>query len=267
MDQTGAKTKGRIFMSCKREKHYSRELMLDQHALVYVFAGTLEIAYADQLHTFYPGEAIIIPRNQLGRLSKLPAKDAPFTSISILFPEALLHRFYTEHPVKQTVEKWSGHLKVKSHLLVESLFNSLASYFDLQEELPAELAEIKIWETLTVLDKIAPQSRHILNSFHEPGKVDLIDFMEQNFIYNLPLEKFAYLTGRSLSSFKKDFKNVFHATPGKWLTEKRLERAHYQIAVQKKRPSDVYLDSGFEDLSHFSFAFKKQYGVSPSEVK
>lgn len=241
--------------------------MLDQHAMVYVYAGTLEIAYADQRHTFYPGEAIIIPRNQLGRLSKHPGKDSPFLSVSILFPEALLRKFYKEHPSGQTIEKWAGHIKIDFHILIESLFNSLASYFDLQEELPPDLAEIKIWETLTVLKSVAPQSRHILNSFHEPGKLDLIDFMERHFVYNLPLEKFAYLTGRSLSSFKKDFKTIFGTTPGRWLMAKRLERAHYQIAVQKRRPSEVYLDLGFEDLSHFSFAFKKQFGKSPSELK
>ena len=253
-------------MSCKREKHYTGELVLDQHALVYVYAGTMEFAYANQRHVFLPGEVIIIPRHQLGRLSKIPASDKPFLSVSILFPEELLRKFYARHPVGQTIEKWTGHLKVGHHLLMESLFNSLLPYFDLQEELPSDLAEIKIWETLTLLNSVAPQARHILNSFHEPGKIDLADFMEQNFTYNLPLERFAYLSGRSLSSFKKDFKSIFNTTPGRWLTEKRLERAHYQIAIQKKRPSDIYLETGFENLSHFSFAFKRQYGYNPTDA-
>lgn len=254
-------------MSCKREKHYSGELMLDQHAFVYIYAGTMEFVYADQRHTFLPGEAVIIPRHQLGRLSKIPANDQPFTSVSILFPEELLRKFYTEHPAKQIMEKWTGHLKMKHHLLMESLFNSLLPYFEMHEELPADLRDLKIWETLTVLNSIAPEARHILNSFHEPGKLDLTSFMEQNFIYNLPLEKFAYLTGRSLSAFKKDFKAIFKTTPGRWLTTKRLERAHYQIAVQKKKPSDIYLDTGFENLSHFSHAFKKNFGYPPTEIR
>jgi AraC-like DNA-binding protein len=29
------------------------------------------------------------------------------------------------------------------------------------------------------------------------------------------------------------------------------------IKEQRKTPSDVYVDVGFEDLSHFSFVFKK----------
>lgn len=266
MQQSGPTVKASIFVSCKREKHYSREAMLDQHALIYVCSGTFEIAYANQKHTFYPGDTVIIPRNQLGRLSKFPAGDVPFLSVSILFPEALLRKFYAEHPAEQPSEKWSAHMKIESHPLIEGLFRSLQSYFDLHEELPPHLAEIKMLETLTLLDNIAPQSRQILNAFNEPGKIDLTDFMEQNFMYNLPLEKFAYLCGRSLSSFKKDFKAIFNTTPGKWLTAKRLELAHYKISVQKKKPSEIYLDAGFENLSHFSFAFKKQYGYSPANT-
>ncbi|WP_394365961.1 AraC family transcriptional regulator [Pedobacter hiemivivus] len=36
------------------------------------------------------------------------------------------------------------------------------------------------------------------------------------------------------------------------------------MAFQK--PREVYLEVGFEDLSHFSFVFKKKYGVSPNRL-
>jgi len=92
------------------------------------------------------------------------------------------------------------------------------------------------------------------------GKLELVEFMEKNYTFNLSLEKFGYLTGRSLTTFKKDFQKAFKSTPGKWLTHKRLELAHYQIFEKKRKPSDVYIYVGFENLSHFSFAFKKQFG-------
>jgi len=100
----------------------------------------------------------------------------------------------------------------------------------------------------------------------QPGKLDLVEFMEKNYMFNLSLEKFGYLTGRSLTTFKKDFEKVFQSTPGKWLTHKRLQLAHYQILEKKRKPSDVYIDVGFENLSHFSFAFKKQFGYNPTSI-
>lgn len=264
--QPGRTAKGRIFVSCKREKHYSRELVLDQHALVYVFSGTLEIAYADRTDSFGAGSAVIIPRNELGRLVKLPVNGEPFRSVSILFPMEMLQGFYGSRRRNQVEARWAGHMEVNRHPLLEGFFQSLTPYFDVQEELPPELAEIKIKECLTLLDSYAPKARRILAALHDPGKVDLAEFMERNFVFNLSLEKFSYLTGRSLSSFKKDFKHIFNTTPGRWLLKKRLERAHYQIAVQKCKPVDVYIDAGFENLAHFSFAFKKEFGYNASEV-
>lgn len=266
MERPGANVKGRIFVSCKREIHYSRELILDQHALVYVYAGTLELSYADQVHRFTRGTTLLIPRNQLGRLVKLPADDIPFRSLSILFPEALLKKFYAAQTENPAEGKWKGHLALEKHPLLESLFSSLVPYFEMRDELPPELAEIKIAECLTVLDACNPHVKRLLSAFHEPGKVNLADFMEQHFLYNLPLEKLAYLTGRSLSTFKKDFEKVFKTTPGRWLTRKRLEHAHYQIAVNKRKPTEIFIDAGFENLSHFSFAFKKHFGYNPGQV-
>ena len=64
----------------------------------------------------------------------------------------------------------------------------------------------------------------------------------------------------------RDFKKAFKITPQRWLTKKRLELAHFQLAKKDKKARDIYLEIGFENLSHFSFAFKKQFGYSPSEL-
>jgi AraC family transcriptional regulator, exoenzyme S synthesis regulatory protein ExsA len=90
--------------------------------------------------------------------------------------------------------------------------------------------------------------------------------MNKNFKFNVSIERFAYLTGRSLSAFKRDFEKIFGATPSHWLVQKRLEEAYYLINRKSKRPSDIYLDLGFEDLSHFSFAFKRLFGHTPTQV-
>jgi len=66
--------------------------------------------------------------------------------------------------------------------------------------------------------------------------------------------------------FSRDFKKTFHTTPQKWITKKRLELAHYNLAQKNKKPIDVYFEVGFENLSHFSYAFKKQYGYAPSKL-
>ena len=99
-----------------------------------------------------------------------------------------------------------------------------------------------------------------------PGKIDLEAFMNKNFHFNVELDRFAHLTGRSLATFKRDFEKLFHITPNRWLQQRRLQEAHYLIKEKGKAPSAIYLELGFEDLSHFSFAFKKLYGLAPSRI-
>jgi AraC-like DNA-binding protein len=75
------------------------------------------------------------------------------------------------------------------------------------------------------------------------------------------------LTGRSLSTFKRGFLKIFSTTPERWLQKQRLEQAHFLITQKRKRPSEIYLELGFETLSHFSYTFKKQFGLTPTELQ
>lgn len=255
-----------IFVSCKKETHYSRELILPQPALVHVISGEMRIVSSERSYSFFAGDTLLLPRNQLGRMSKIPLNDEPCKAISVIFRKERLQQFYAANPINPQAKRNIG-LQFGEHPLLKSLFNSLAPYFELHDALPPDIAAFKVEEAIRVLRAINPDTDGILGQFDEPGKLDLVGFMEQNFMFNLPLEKFGYLTGRSLTTFKKDFKNAFQITPGRWLTQKRLELAHYQIFEQHKKPTEVYLNTGFEDLSHFSFAFKKHFGYNPTSVR
>lgn len=252
-----------IFVSCKKETHYSRELMLPQPALVRVTSGEMRIAAASRSLRFRAGDTVLLPQDQLARMSKLPLNGQPCIAISVIFRKDRLEHFY--NGVAPAAARSHEPVVFNDHPLLQSLFNSLQPYFELSDALPADIAVFKVEEAIRILRAINPATDGLLAYTEAPGKIDLATFMEQNFRFNLPLERFGYLTGRSLTTFKKDFKTAFKTAPGRWLTEKRLELAHYQLAEQHRKPSDVYLDAGFEDLSHFSFAFKKRYGYPPSQ--
>lgn len=117
-----------------------------------------------------------------------------------------------------------------------------------------------------ILLRSSPAMKDILFDFSEPGKIDLEAFMNKNFHFNVQMNRFAYLTGRSLATFKRDFEHIFHTSPSRWLQQRRLQEAHYLIKEKGRAASEVYLEIGFEDLSHFSFAFKKMFGVPPSRL-
>ncbi|WP_420316019.1 helix-turn-helix domain-containing protein [Ekhidna sp.] len=260
-------TKGRVFLSGTVEKDYTWEHISPQHIIVFLYSGEMTLSYGKSTLTFVGGDTILVPKNQLIRVFKKPIDGQPFKAVSMLLREEELLDFYQDRTVLENLdENVAKQRPVNTHPLLKSFFQSLFSYFEMQDELPDKLASVKIKEALTIIDEVDKRVSSILGTFSEIGKIDLEKYMEEHFMYNLPLEKFAFLTGRSLTKFKSDFKKIFKTTPGKWLTEKRLDLAHYKLTAKKQKATEVYLSAGFENLSHFSFAFKKAFGYSPSNV-
>jgi AraC-like DNA-binding protein len=150
--------------------------------------------------------------------------------------------------------------------LLQNFVDSLKPYVDGAGDLNQMIVGLKVKEAIMILLETNPQLKDALFDFSEPGKIDLEAYMTEHYKFNVDANRFAYLTGRSLATFKRDFEKIFKTSPNRWLQQKRLEDAHYLLKEKGWKTSDVYMEVGFKDFSHFSFAFKKAYGVAPSRV-
>jgi AraC family transcriptional regulator, exoenzyme S synthesis regulatory protein ExsA len=255
-----------IKLSCYGDKLFTTEVLFDDHMLVWFISGETRIIQSEAEYLFRAGDIFLIPRNQPATVINYPKDGMQHKTVVMHLSTDRLRRFYAGLDIKTGSRAGQKIRSFANHPLLQSCLASLIPYFDLQEKFPEQIASIKITEAISILRTIAPDIDQLLANFSEPGKIDLAGFMEENFMFNMPLHRFGYLTGRSLSTFNRDFKKLFNDTPEKWLMKKRLVLAHYQIAEMKKRPVDVYLEVGFEDLSHFSYAFKKQFGYTATSL-
>jgi AraC-like DNA-binding protein len=116
----------------------------------------------------------------------------------------------------------------------------------------------------------ADRSKTLLIQLKELSRETNIDigyFMEENFTKPLSIADMARTTARSVSVFKKEFVDKFHTTPVKWQMNRRLEYANYLINSCSEPVSLIAYNAGFANLSHFSKAYKKKYGVAPSRTR
>lgn len=256
-----------ILYSCYVTRNLSNEQFIPEHIFLYQLSGSLTINDANKEYTIRTGEFCLAKRNRLAKYIKLPPQNGEYKTISVSLHQNFLRDFSKEFGyTADALFCEDAVIKIKTNTLLEKYVNSLSPYFDLDGHENEELLLLKTKEAVLLLLKTNPDLKNILFDFSEPGKVDLEAFMNRNFRFNISIERFGYMCGRSLTTFKRDFEKVFHTTPGRWLVQKRLEEAYYLITKKGKKPSDVYLEVGFEDLSHFSFAFKKEFGVAPSKV-
>jgi AraC-like DNA-binding protein len=233
---------------------------------MFLLKGAMKAYDGNKRYSMQPDDYFIARKNHLIRYTKFKENDQ-FEKIIITLDEPFLKQFLERHPCAVKASDYGdSFLFVKENKLFKSYIRSLEPYYTGDLELDETFADIKREELLLILLKSEPNFANIFFNFGIPGKIDLEEYMNRNFRFNISLERFAFLTGRSLSSYKRDFQKIFGTTPGNWLKKKRLDEAYFQISKKNQKPNDIYLELGFEDLSHFSFVFKKEFGKTPSEV-
>jgi len=209
---------------------------------------------------------LLIRKNQLGTITKTPLDGEDYQTIVICLKEDLLRGMALEEQI-EVRKKYSGppNILIPGNDFLRGFFQSVMPYVRHPEEkLATDMGTLKVKEGVQLLLHAVPELREFLFDFSDPYKIDLEKFMLGNFHFNVPVEKFARLTGRSLAGFKRDFQKTFGMAPRQWLQERRLTEARHLIEKKNKKPSAIYLDLGFESLSHFSHSFKKKFGKAPT---
>lgn len=242
------------------------EQFIAEHSFFYLVNGSMSGYYGGETYTLKPGEYGIVRKNRLGRMDNVK-ENHQAEKITFVFDEPFLKNFQGKYKVISAKFKSpEPFLQMDNNELIPNLIHSLKPYFDLQGQIDKAFSDLKREELLLILLKLKPELSGVFFDYAIPGKIDLEEFMERNYKFNVSIERFAYLTGRSVSAFKRDFKTIFNQTPNRWLVQKRLREAHFLIDRKNLRASEIYQDLGFEALSHFSFAFKKLFKLTPSEL-
>lgn len=261
------KMKFNNIQSCHLGPEISPEQFIPEHFFLYLLQGSMKAFDGKKHYLMKPGDYCIARKNHLVRYTKYKDEDGAFEKIIITLDEVLLKKHLEKHPTSVGIfDNNDSFLFVEEDKLMKNFIQSLEPYYNGSDQINQTFADVKREELLLILLKNNPQLASVFFNFGIPQKINLEEFMNLNFRFNINMERFAFLTGRSLSSFKRDFQKTFGTNPGSWLKKKRLEEAYFQISKKNEKPGDIYLELGFEDLSHFSFAFKKEFGLTPTEV-
>jgi AraC-like DNA-binding protein len=254
--------------SCTFEQRYSDEQFVPYHVLAFQFSGETHIQHQNGRLVLKKNQMLLAQRNQLAKSLKIPATDKVYKIISVILTDSALQEYALDNSIHEN-KKYTGekNILLKPDTLLKGYFKSLLPYAELSEKISKKLATIKTNEAIELLLHLKSSLKPFLFDFSEPYKIDLEKFMLQNYHYNVPVEHFAKLTGRSLAAFKRDFSHIFQIPPRKWLQEKRLAEAYHLIEHKKHKPADIYLEVGFENLSHFYSSFKQKFGVTPASIQ
>ena len=159
--------------------------------------------------------------------------------------------------------------RVNKDVGLSAFFQAMAMYLAADDKPAEALLRLKLKELLAsvLLGQRNPRLSAYLRALAASGAPSIAAIMETNFRHKLSLESLAQMCHRSLSSFRREFLRLYGTSPGKWLLERRLEHSASLLRNTRMSVTEVMLESGFEDPSHFSKAFKQRFGRPPSTYR
>lgn len=237
-----------------------------QNYFIYVISGQKKWFTRHQEILVQEGDCIFVRK---GAHSVYQYFDKDFCALVLFVPDGFIRSVLLDNKIDvgtaALYPESDSLFSIKTDSFLSAYFNSFLPYLSRKTKSEHKLLELKFKELVMVT--ASQNYNESLSGYFaglcKTGKPSLTEVMENNFYYPLTLQEYAKLAGRSLSSFKDDFRKVYGTTPGRWLKKKRLNYSQYLLKNTDKTVSEIVFDSGFQNTSHFSRAFKFEFGYSP----
>ena len=251
------------------QHHHTCTQRLEEHLFIKIVSGVLNV---EGVGTFVTGDYVFLPRNFKTNFVRSSTTEEPYEDRYITLSRPQLRKYWTN--IAQNCKIPKDILRIENTAVclqennnLKSLFQSIEPFIESNENPDPAILSLLMDQAILSLLMANIQIYPTLFDFNESWKIDIMDFLENNFREDLTIQEMSTYTGRSLATFKRDFSKISNLSPMRWLMLRRLEAAKEDIQSGQKTIAEAYMESGFNNRSHFTTAFKREYGITPNEIK
>ncbi len=247
------------------------KVQLTQHVFSFLQSGQKQLHFANTAVAGNEQQSILI-RNGNCLVSELLNEEAVYFCKLFFFSQKCLEDFLLKFTIIPTHYRLSTQetpfFVIENDTYLSLFIDSLSSLMRLKPAQEKAWLVVKFEEIMLYLwNKYGDDFlTYICSLIEKEDKLTFRKKVDTHIWSNLKLEEIAFLCNMSLSSFKRHFISEFNEPPGKWFQRKRLQKAKELLQNGQIKPSDIYLESGYNNLSNFSTAFKNEFGVSPARI-
>ncbi|RED48515.1 helix-turn-helix domain-containing protein [Aestuariispira insulae] len=246
------------------------EFFTNAPCLAFVLSGEETFAsYERDEIVLRKGQMLFMPKNSY-MISDFVRTDGPLEAFLFFFDDGTIKEFLKSRPLAGggAVEPVAPY-EMNADPVVEAYMAALyAVYRDFRTS--PEIVRVKLLELLNILE-LTDNGGNLCGFLSAVGsdnpKRNIKRLLADPIHWKLSIADLARLSGRPATSFNRDFRRQFGTTPQKWLIAARLERAHDLLRASSLSVSEIALEVGYENISHFITVFKKKFGVSPKKLR
>ncbi|MGQ1909626.1 helix-turn-helix domain-containing protein [Marinifilum sp. RC60d5] len=240
---------------------------LSMNMFSFLQVGKKQVHFADAAVMVNREQSLLIRKGNWLWTELLDNDDIYYCKL-LFFSEDRLKVFLAKHTKKEECLKDEDpFFVIENDFYIASYLDTLSKMSLMSSDFNAEMLSLKFDEIMFyLLTKYGQKFKLYLYSLISKENSPFKKIIERNVYSNLKLEEIAFLCNMSLSTFKRNFIAEYQVSPGKWLQDKRLQRAKEVLESEDLKASDIYIDFGYSNLSNFSIAFKNKFGISPTDI-
>lgn len=127
------------------------------------------------------------------------------------------------------------------------------------------------WSAISLLLTLHAKERHAVQDhpgFRHRDKIrEIVAWIESNLEKDITIEQAASLFGLSRSLLTREFRRYTGKSFVDYYNARRVQKAAIALVTKPEPVTQVALDSGFSNLSHFHRQFKAYFGLTPAAFR
>ncbi len=251
-----------------------RSFNATRYAIGYIMSGYKFIYTGDVRCEATPGDIFFLAKGT-HYVEEIPDGRRPFEQIMFFYTAEQIGRIIAELNINYSIDTCVHHTCDECMLreyVVSPGWDSLRTFFvatgkHLRDGFYAQNPTAESLALTTLVYQIITRPEGCLRTrvlgSTDPEK-ELMERMLQDYIFSdITLEQFAAKTNRSLSSFKKKFREFYNEPPHRWVIRQRLMHARLQVISTDRDISLIAAECRFPNPSYFIRLFRKEFGMTP----
>jgi len=244
-----------------------------QACFLYMLKGEMQYAKGDDYLKVATNHSLLLNCLNSGNQIQDVNNREPGEIVIVTFHSEVLKKVYDkEIPfIFQSNGEMSNQARdiINNDFLIHKYIEGLLFYFENPFLVNEEILILKLKEIIFLLSQTqqAGAIRTILSQLFSPISYTFKQIIEANLYTSIKIGELAVKANLSVSSFKREFKKMYHDSPANYIKSKRLERGAELLLATEERITDIAFKCGFNDLANFTKSFHGKYDCTPTNFR
>ncbi|AXT57562.1 helix-turn-helix transcriptional regulator [Aquimarina sp. MMG015] len=246
-----------------------QQVLLNKNTFSFLQEGSKEVFFDNSSYAIDNSQFLLMKSGHCLMTEKLSNDSKFYKSILLFFSEEEVLKFMRKFKLQAPkAKKFYSTYSINYDDYIQRFVNSLLDISKLSSAIQNNILRTKFEEImLYLIEQNGVDFLYSLIKNNDNQTQKFIQTVESNTLNKLTLKELSFLSNMSVSTFKREFEKQFHSSPSKWFLDKRLEHAAFLLKNKSKRPSDIFEEIGYENLSNFIQAFRTKFGVTPKQYQ